>query len=52
MDFGSVLGSILGGFGLHSGRFFGVKIEKVSLESELKSKPKKKAIKSHARDPG
>ena len=48
IDFGRVLGSILGGFGLHFGRFFGAKSEKVALESELKSKPKKKAIKSHA----
>ena len=46
------MGSILGGFGLHFGRFFGVNIEKVTLESELKSKPKKKAIKSHAGIPG
>ena len=45
------MGSILGGFGLHFGRFFGAKSEKVALESELKSKPKKKAIKSHARIP-
>ena len=48
IDFGRVLGSILGGFGLHFGRFFGAKSEKVALESELKSKPKKSAIKSHA----
>ena len=48
IDFGRVSGSILGGFGLHFGRFFGAKSEKVALESELKSKPKKKAIKSHA----
>ena len=47
-----VLGSVLGGFGLHFGRFFGAKREKVVLESELKSKPKNKAIKSHATDPG
>ena len=45
------MGSILGGFGLHFGRFFGAKSEKVALESELKSKTKKKAIKSHARIP-
>ena len=45
------MGSILGGFGLHFGRFFGAKSEKVALESELKSKPKKKTMKSHARDP-
>ena len=51
IDFGSVLGSILGGFGLHFGRFFGAKSEKVALESDLKSKPKNKAIKSHARIP-
>ena len=38
----------MGGFGLHFGRFFEAKSEKVALESELKSKPKKKAIKSHA----
>ena len=48
IDFGRVLGSILGGFGLHFGRFFGAKSEKVALQSELKSKPKKKTIKSHA----
>ena len=48
IDFGRGLGSILGGFGLHFGRFFGVKVEKVALESELKRKPKKKTIKSHA----
>ena len=42
------LSSILGGFGLHFGRFFDAKSEKVVLESESKSKPKKKAIKSHA----
>ena len=42
------MGSILGGFGLHFGRFFGAKGEKVAFESGLKSKPKKKAIKSHA----
>ena len=52
IDFGRVLGSILGGLGLHFERFFGVKSEKVALESELKSKPKKKAIKSHAAYPG
>ena len=46
------MGSILGGFGLHFGRFFGAKSEKVTLESELKSKPKKKAKKSHAGIPG
>ena len=46
------MGSILGGFGLHFGRFFGVKSEKVALESELKSKPKKKTLKSHATIPG
>ena len=45
-------GSILGGFGLYFGRFFGAKSEKVALDSELKSKPKKKAIKSHASNPG
>ena len=42
------MGSILGGFGLHFGRLFGAKSEKVAFESGLKSKPKKKAIKSHA----
>ena len=53
IDFGRVLDSILGGFGLRFGRFFGAKSEKkVALESELKSKPKKKAIKSHATIPG
>ena len=51
-DFGRVLDSILGGFGLHFERFFGAKSEKVALESELKSKPNNKAIKSHARIPG
>ena len=45
------MGSILGGFGLHFGRFFGAKSEKVPLQSEWKSKPKKKAKKSHAADP-
>ena len=48
IDFGRVLGSILGGFGLHFGRFFEAKSEKVALESDLKSKPKNKTIKSHA----
>ena len=48
IDFGSVLGSILGGFGLHFERFFGAKSEKVPLESDLKRKPKNKMIKSHA----
>ena len=48
IDFGRVSGSILGGFGLHVGRFFGAKSEKVPLQSKLKSKPKKKAKKSHA----
>ena len=48
IDFGSVLGSILGGFGLHFGRFFGAKSEKVAFQSGSKSKPKKKTIKSHA----
>ena len=43
--------SILRGFGLHFERFFGAKREKVALESELKSKPKNKAIKSHAAYP-
>ena len=52
IDFGRVSGSILGGFGLHFGRFFGAKSEKVALESEFNSKPKKKAIKSHAGTPG
>ena len=42
------MGSILGGFGLHFGRFLGAKSEKVVFESELKSKPKKTTIKSHA----
>ena len=42
----------MGGFGLHFGRFFGAKSEKVPFQSELKSKPKNKAIKSHAADPG
>ena len=51
-DFGRVLGSILGGFGLHFERFFGAKREKVPLESEMKSKPKNKTIKSHATGPG
>ena len=48
IDFGRVSGSILGGFGLHFGRIFGAKSEKVALESDLKSKPKNKTIKSHA----
>ena len=48
IDFGRVLGSILGGFGLHFGRFFGAKSEKVAFQSGSKSKPKKSAIKSHA----
>ena len=49
-DFGR-FSSILGGFGLHFGRFFGAKSEKVPLESDFKRKPKNKAIKSHARIP-
>ena len=48
IDFGRVLGSILGGFGLHFGRFFGVKSEKVAFQSGLKSKAKNKAIKNLA----
>ena len=52
IDFGRVLGSILGGFGLHFGRFFGAKTEKVAFQSGSKSKPKKSAIKSHATNPG
>ena len=52
IDFGRVLGSILGGFGLHFERFFGAKREKVPRQSKLKSKPKKKTIKSHATSPG
>ena len=51
IDFGRVLGSILGGFGLHFGRFFGAKSEKVAFQSDLKSKPKNNAIKSHAGNP-
>ena len=51
IDFGRGLGSILGGFGLHFGRFFGAKTEKVAFKSGPKSKPKKKAIKSHASNP-
>ena len=51
IDFGRVSGSILGGFGLHFGRLFGAKSEKVPLQSELKSKPKKKTLKSHAAYP-
>ena len=51
IDFGRVSGSILGGFGLHFGRFFGAKSEKVALQNDLKSKSKNKAIKSHAGDP-
>ena len=42
------MGSIWGASGLHFERFFGAKSEKVPLESELKRKPKNKAIKSHA----
>ena len=45
IEFGRVSGSILGGFGLHFGRFFGVKSEKVASQSGLKSKPKNKAKK-------
>ena len=52
IDFGRVLGSILGGFGLHFERLFGAKSEKVAFESGLQSMPKKKAIKSHASNPG
>ena len=48
IDFGGVSGTILGGFGLHFGRFFDAKSEKVALERELKSTPKKKRIKKHA----
>ena len=48
IDFGRVSGSILGGFGLHFGRFFGAKSEKVAFQSALKRKAKKKAVKSHA----
>ena len=51
IDFGLVWDSILEGFGLHFGRFFGAKSEKVALESELKSKQKKKTLKSHATIP-
>ena len=51
IDFGRVSGSILGGFGLHFGRFCGAKSEKVTLQSELTSKPKKNTLKSHARIP-
>ena len=52
IDFGHILSSILGGFGLHFGRFFDAKSEKVPLESDFKRKPKNKAIKSHATIPG
>ena len=51
IDFGLVWDSILEGFGRHFGRFFGAKSEKVALESELKSMPKKKTLKSHATYP-
>ena len=42
IDFGVVFGWILGGFGLHFGRFFGAKSEKVAFQSGLKSKAKDK----------
>ena len=48
IDFGRVFGWILGGFGLHFGRFFGAKSETVAFQSGSKSKLKKSAIKSHA----
>ena len=51
IDFGLVWDSILEGFGDHFGRFFGAKSEKVTRQSELTSKPKKKTLKSHATSP-
>ena len=51
IDFGLVWDSILEGFGDHFGRFFGAKSEKVALESELKSKPKRIPIQNHAEIP-
>ena len=48
IDFGGVSGTILGGFGLHFERFFDAKSEKVALERELKSTPKKKRKRKHA----
>ena len=37
IDFGRVFGWILGGFGLHFGRFFGFRSDKVGFQSGLKS---------------
>ena len=48
IDFGRGLGSILGGFGLHFGRFFGLKSEKVGFQTSSKRKAKNKKRKSHA----
>ena len=48
IDFGHVFDWILGGFGLHFGRFFGAKSEKVAFQSGSKRTGKMKAIKSHA----
>ena len=48
IDFARVFDWILGGFGIHFGRFFGAKSEKVAFQTGLKSKAKSKAIKSHA----
>ena len=52
IDFGHVFDWILGGFGLHFGRFFGAKSEKVAFQSGLKRKAKNKAIKIHATNSG
>ena len=48
IDFGRVLDWSLGGFGFHFGVYLGVKHGKVTFQSGLKKKAKKKAIKSHA----
>ena len=48
IDFGRVLGSILEGFGLHFGRFFGAKREKVVSLSGILRKPKKRGEKKES----
>ena len=47
IDFGRPRDWILDGFGLHFGRFFGAKREKVVFQSGFLRKPKKEAKKSH-----
>ena len=52
IDFGRPRDWILDGFGLHFGRFFGAKREKVVSLSGFLRKPKKEAKKSHAGNSG